>query len=147
MPLQWYGGGKERPVLQKIMWDAFKLFGQSLEMDPSPTPPASDASYFYRFTPAIDASEYHHYFHTDWETPEAVPWTGLESATRAFAKIVDEVNKLPLSTFMAGRYWQARRLRRIAKTGSAIATKAETAKGFDIADAGHVFRIPLVKRI
>jgi len=28
-----------------------------------------------------------------------VPWTGLEAATRAFAKIIDDVNKLPLSTF------------------------------------------------
>jgi hypothetical protein len=99
MPLQWYGGGKERPVLQKIVWDAFKKFGQPLEFDPSPTPPASDASYFYRFTPAIDASEYHSYFHTEWETPEAVPWTGLETSTRAFAKIIDEVNKHPLSDF------------------------------------------------
>jgi len=26
-----------------------------------------------------------------------VPWTGLEATTRAYAKIVDEVNKLPLS--------------------------------------------------
>jgi hypothetical protein len=25
-----------------------------------------------------------------------VPWTGLEASTRAFAKIVDEVNRLPL---------------------------------------------------
>ena len=75
------------PELRKIMWDAFKEFGVPLEMDPSPTPPASDASYFYRFTPAVDASEYHNYFHTDWETPEVVPWTGLEAATRAYAKV------------------------------------------------------------
>ena len=25
-----------------------------------------------------------------------MPWTGLEASTRAYAKIVDEVNKLPL---------------------------------------------------
>ncbi len=67
------------------------------ELDPSPTPPASDLMYFYRFVPGVDVSEYHHYFHTDWETPETVPWTGLEASTRAFAKIVDEVNQLPLS--------------------------------------------------
>jgi len=29
----------------------------------------------------------------------SVPWTGLEASTRAYAKIIDEVNKLPLSTF------------------------------------------------
>ena len=26
-----------------------------------------------------------------------VPWTGLEAVTRAYAKVIDEVNKLPLS--------------------------------------------------
>jgi hypothetical protein len=41
----------------------------------------------------------HHYFHTDLETPQTVPWTGLEASTRAYAKIIDEVNKLPLTTF------------------------------------------------
>jgi len=28
-----------------------------------------------------------------------VPWTGLEATTRAFANIIDNVNKLPLSIF------------------------------------------------
>ncbi len=97
MPLQWYAGGPTRPELRKIAWNAFKEFGVAVEMDPSPQPPASDMTYFYRYAPGVDASEYHSYFHTDWETPEAVPWTGLEAATRAFAKIIDRVNKLPLS--------------------------------------------------
>ncbi len=99
MPMQWYAGGEERPQLREIVWKAFKEFGVPLELNPSPRPPASDMSYFYRFVPGVDASEYHNYFHTDWETPEVVPWTGLEASTRAFAKVIDEVNKLPLSTF------------------------------------------------
>jgi len=99
MPLEWYAGGKSRPELQKITWDAFRKFGVSAEFDPSPTPPAGDAGAFFRFLPAVSASEYHSYFHTDWETPEMVPWTGLEASTRAFARIIDEVNKQPLSTF------------------------------------------------
>ena len=37
------------------------------------------------------------YFHTTGDTPENVAWSGLEAATRAYAKIIDEVNKLPLS--------------------------------------------------
>ena len=36
-------------------------------------------------------------FHTDLKIPETVPWTGLEASTRAYARIVDEVNKLDLS--------------------------------------------------
>jgi len=99
MPMQWYAGGPSRPDLQKIVTSAFKQFGASLDLYPSPEPPASDMSYLSWFLPGIDASEYHHYFHSDLETPQTVPWTGLEAATRAYAKIIDEVNKLPLSTF------------------------------------------------
>ena len=99
MPLQWYAGGKDRPVLNQISWNAFKEFGLPVAFDPSPAPPASDGTYFYKFVGALNASEYHSYFHSDWETPEVVPWTGLEASTRAFAKIIDDVNKHPLGDF------------------------------------------------
>ena len=99
MPQQWYAGGPSRPELQQIAVNAFKQFGATMDLYPSPVPPASDMSSFFRFLPGIDTSEFHHYFHTDLETPQTVPWTGLEASTRAYAKIVDEVNKLPLSTF------------------------------------------------
>jgi len=99
MPQQWYAGGTSRPELEQIATAAFKLFGATMDLYPSPTPPASDMSSFFRFLPGIDTSEFHQYFHTDLETPQTVPWTGLEASTRAYAKIIDEVNKLPLSTF------------------------------------------------
>jgi hypothetical protein len=98
MPQQWYAGGPSRPELQKIATSAFKQFSVTMDLYPSPTPPASDMSSFFRFLPGIDTGEYHHYFHTDLETPQTVPWTGLEVTMRAYAKIIDEVNKLPLST-------------------------------------------------
>ena len=99
MPQQWYAGGPSRPELQSIAASAFKLFGATMDLYPSPVPPASDMSSFFRFLPGIDTSEFHHYFHTDLETPQTVPWTGLEASTRAYAKIIDEVNKRPLRTF------------------------------------------------
>lgn len=99
MPQQWYAGGPSRPELEKIAAAAFKQFGVTVDLYPNPTPPASDMSSFFRFLPGIDTGEYHHYFHTDLETPQTVPWTGLEASTRAYAKIIDEVNKQPLSTF------------------------------------------------
>jgi hypothetical protein len=37
------------------------------------------------------------FFHSDHETADTVPWTGLEAITRAYAKIIDGVNTLPLS--------------------------------------------------
>jgi hypothetical protein len=95
MPQEWYAGGPSRPELEKIATNAFRQFGATMDLYPNPTPPASDMSSFFRFLPGIDTSEFHHYFHTDLEPPQTVPWTGLEASARAYAKIIDEVNKLP----------------------------------------------------
>jgi hypothetical protein len=78
---------------------SFQQFGVTIDLCPNPTLPASDMSAFFRFLPGTDTGEYHHYFHTDLETPQTVPWTGLEATTRAYAKIIDEKNKLPLGAF------------------------------------------------
>jgi hypothetical protein len=99
MPQQWYAGGPSRPELQRIAMSAFREFGMTTQIDPLPRPPAGDLGRHFRYLPGVATSEFHHYFHTDLETPETVPWTGLEASTRAYAKIIDEVNKLPLSTF------------------------------------------------
>src|SRR5262245_45313012 len=96
---QWYAGGPSRPELTAIAVRAFKTFGVPLLTDPNPRPPAGDLGRLYRFTPGVATSEFFHYFHTDRESPETVPWTGLQATTRAYAKIVDEVNTHPLSTF------------------------------------------------
>ena len=98
LPQQWYAGGPSRPELQNITVRAFREFGVPLYLDPNTQPPPGDLGQFWRFVPGVASSEFYHYFHTDRETPETVPWTGLEAATRAYAKIIDEVNKLPLST-------------------------------------------------
>jgi hypothetical protein len=97
MPQQWYAGGPSRRKLEAIAVKAFQAFGVSVYLDPNPRPPAGDLGRVYRYVPGVATSEFYHYFHTDLETPETVPWTGLEASTRAYAKIVDEVNKLPLS--------------------------------------------------
>jgi peptidase M28-like protein len=99
MAQQWYAGGPSRPELNAIAVNAFKTSGVPLLTEPNPRPPAGDLGRLYRFTPGVATSEFFHYFHTDRETPETVPWTGLQATTRAYAKIVDEVNRLPLSTF------------------------------------------------
>jgi hypothetical protein len=100
MPQQWYAGGPDRPELTRIAMRAFDEFGVTHYIEGQrngTTPPATDAGSFYRYMPTLVTSEYHHYFHSDLETPETVPWTGLEASTRAYARIIDEVNKLPLS--------------------------------------------------
>jgi hypothetical protein len=97
MAQQWYAGGPSRPELQAIAVKAFHEFGAPMYREPNRRPPLGDLGRLWRFVPGVATSEFYHYFHTDRETPETVPWTGLEATTRAYAKIIDEVNKLPLS--------------------------------------------------
>ena len=94
---QWYAGGPSRPEIQAIAVAAFREFGVSTYLDPNPRPPLGDLGPFYQFVPGVATSDFDHYFHTDAETPETVPWTGLEASTRAYARIIDEVNKLELA--------------------------------------------------
>jgi len=93
---QWYAGGASRPELQAIAVKAFREFGVPLLREPNVRPPLGDLGRFYQFLPGVATSEFYQYFHTDQETPATVPWTGLEASTRAYARIIDEVNGLPL---------------------------------------------------
>ena len=99
---QWYAGGPLRPQLENIARGAFREFGVSTYLEPNEEPPAGDLGWrggpeLWRFVPGVATSDFYHYFHTDAETPETVPWTGLEASTRAYARIIDEVNKLELA--------------------------------------------------
>jgi hypothetical protein len=93
----WYAGGPTRPKLQEIAINAFREFGVSTYAEPELAPPPGDLGRFFRFVPGVDAGDFNMYFHTDEETPETVPWTGLEASTRAHARIIDGVNDLALT--------------------------------------------------
>jgi Peptidase family M28 len=93
----WYAGGPTRPKLQDLAIRAFRDFGVSTYAEPEQAPPPGDLGRFFRFVPGVDAGDFNMYFHTDGETPETVPWTGLEASTRAYARIVDGVNGLDLA--------------------------------------------------
>jgi peptidase M28-like protein len=98
IPLQWYAGGASRPQLAAIAAAAFREFGVPLWDEPSPAPPAGDLGPFAGFLPGvvIQSNDFM-YMHTSGDSPANVPPTGLEAATRAYARIIDEVNKMPLS--------------------------------------------------
>jgi Peptidase family M28 len=97
IPLEWYAGGASRPQLQKIATDAFHEFGVPVWAQPSQRPPGGDLGRFYWFVPGLvlQSNDFIN-MHTAADTPDNVPWTGLEIATRAYAKIIDEVNKVAL---------------------------------------------------
>ena len=96
----WYAGGPRRPKLQSIAIDAFKEFGVATYARPEVAAPGGEMSGLWPYVAGVQASDYNQYFHSDQEGPDKVPWTGLESITRAYAKIIDSVNKLPLSDLL-----------------------------------------------
>ena len=98
IPNAWYAGGPARPQLTKIARDAFHEFGLPIWAEPSEIPPGGDVGPFIGFLPGVVAqSNDFMYMHTTGDTPENVAWSGLEAAARAYARIVDEVDKIPLS--------------------------------------------------
>lgn len=93
----WYAGGPSRPKLQEMAVNAFRAFGVPVYAAPERGAPPGDLSPLWRFVPAVTTTDFNMYFHSDGETPDTVPWTGLEATTRAYAKIIDDVNKLELA--------------------------------------------------
>lgn len=92
----WYAGGPSRPKLQDIAVKAFKTFGVPTYAEPERAAPGGEMSRLWPYLPGVQGSDYNVYFHSDREGDSAVPWTGLEAITRAYAKIIDGVNTLDL---------------------------------------------------
>lgn len=56
----------------------------------------AEISRISRLVPSFGVIDVDTYYHSDHETDETVPWTGLAATTRAFAKIMDNVNKVEI---------------------------------------------------
>jgi hypothetical protein len=88
---RWWVYGSDR--LMDIAQQAFLEFGVNLvaEMDPNAS---GDMGHIERDAPSIQVIDSPEIKHTDWDVPERVPDAGLAAVARAYAKIIDEVNKL-----------------------------------------------------
>ncbi len=95
--LLWYAGGPRRPKLQDVAVNAFREFGVVTYAEPERAAPGGEMSRLWPYVPGVQGSDYNMYFHSDAESADTVPWTGLQAITRAYAKIVDGVNTLDLS--------------------------------------------------
>jgi hypothetical protein len=93
----WYGGGNERPKLQDATVKAFEEFGVPIYAEPERGAPGGEMSRLWPYVPGVQASDYNMFFHSDFETADTVPPPGLAATTRAYAKIIEEANKLDLS--------------------------------------------------
>ena len=88
--------GRSRRLAQ-ILVDNFRLFGVALyELPSTRYGVAGDLVKFTEDAPGIEVIESNAFYHSDMDTPDIVPAAGLESITRAYAKIIDDINKFDL---------------------------------------------------
>ncbi|HEV3057382.1 MAG TPA: M28 family peptidase [Vicinamibacterales bacterium] len=90
---RWFVGGSDQ--LKAIVTKAFHDYGIALYSRPEPRP-GGELGPMSTEAPSFHIID-HTVYHTDLDTLNAVPAYGLEQSARAFAKIIDEVNKLPLT--------------------------------------------------
>jgi hypothetical protein len=93
----WVGGGSTR--VPDIFFKAFMEFGVALYEAPQ-VRPTGDLSPLRELAPGIEVIESNEFYHSDMDV-NTVPAAGLEGIARAYARIIDEVNRLPLSDLRA----------------------------------------------
>jgi hypothetical protein len=93
-PLMWYVGGSSK--LEQIVVKAFDAFGVATYDVPERTP-GGEMGRYYQNAPSMQVIDTGLYWHSDHETSEIIPPTELAAVTRAYAKIITEVDKLGLN--------------------------------------------------
>jgi hypothetical protein len=90
-PMRWWVWGSQ-PLMQ-IALDSFRRFnvGVTADMDPGAS---GEMGSMARDVPSLQVITSPEIKHTEQDTPEWVPASGLEQIARAYARIIDEVNKL-----------------------------------------------------
>jgi len=83
--------------LADLLVDDFRLFGVGLyELPSTRFAVAGDLSKLTEDAPGIEVIESNAFYHSDHDTPDVIPAAGLESITRAYAKLVDDINRFDL---------------------------------------------------
>ena len=72
---------------------SYRTFGVAVyhEMEPNASGDMGQASLD---APSVQMIESPAFYHTDYDTPAVVPAAGLEAVGRAYAKLIDQVNKV-----------------------------------------------------
>jgi hypothetical protein len=91
--LHWSFNGSRKLI--DIAVKAFSAFGVPT-YDGTDGVAMAEISRISRLVPSFGVIDVDTYYHSDHETDATVPWTGLAATTRAFAKIMDEVNKVEI---------------------------------------------------
>jgi hypothetical protein len=90
----WYVGGSTK--LAHIAVQAYERFGVATFERPEARA-AGEIGPIFALAPSIQLIQSDVFFHSDAETADTVPPAGLAATTRAYAKIIDDVNKLTIA--------------------------------------------------
>jgi hypothetical protein len=91
--LVWFVNGS--PTLQKIFYSDLREFGVPTYLDADNVPYGEMAD-FFQYAPSVQVTNMGAFSHSDHETAALIPWTGLEAVTRAYAKILTDVDAAPI---------------------------------------------------
>ncbi len=92
-PLMWYVGGS--PKLEQIVLAAYATFGVPI-YERGERAAAGEIGRIQNLAPSMQLIDTGLYWHSDRETPDIIPADGLAATTRAYAKIISDVNGLDL---------------------------------------------------
>jgi hypothetical protein len=92
-PLMWYVGGS--PRLEQIVAKAYETFGVRL-YDRGERNAAGEIGRIQNLAPSLQLIDTGLYWHSDHETSDIVPESGLAAVTRAYAKIIADINAVEL---------------------------------------------------
>ncbi|HYA18914.1 MAG TPA: M28 family peptidase [Bryobacteraceae bacterium] len=92
-PLNWYIGGSKR--LEDIAVKAYAAFGVPTDEIPARTP-AGEIGRIYQNSPAIQLIGTGLFWHSERETADVIPAPALANVTRAYAKIIADIDNVPL---------------------------------------------------
>lgn len=101
--MPWFVGGS--PRLKQIVATAYNTFGVPTFATPAASP-AGEIGVVFRTAPSVPSLQVidvGFYYHTEAETPDVIPPTGLEAITRSWAKVIDEVNKHEIADLVDGQ--------------------------------------------
>jgi hypothetical protein len=91
--LTWYVGGSAK--LGQIVVKAFDAFGVATYDTPARTA-AGEMGRYQTLAPSMQVIDTGYYWHSDHETPDIIPPTALAAITRAYAKIITDLNKVEI---------------------------------------------------
>jgi len=93
-PLMWYVGGS--PRLEQIALGAYAAFGVAT-YDRGERSAAGEIGRIQQLAPSLQLIDTGLYWHSDHETPDMIPEHGLAAVTRAFAKIIADIDKVAIN--------------------------------------------------